>query len=171
VGDGGQILHAITIEAPRERVWPWLAQIGQDRGGFYSYEWLENLAGCALSNANEIHPEWQHRELGERIPLHPAFGLELTVFDPPRAIGLDHWGTFVLEEEGPERTRLLARGRVGSGGIGAWIRNALFEIPHFVMERRMLLGIKQRAERRGEPRRRRGSAAAPGAPTNRGSAR
>jgi len=53
-----QITHAVTIAAPVERVWPWLAQIGQDRGGFYSYEWLENLAGCEMRNADRVHPEW-----------------------------------------------------------------------------------------------------------------
>ena len=49
--------RAITVNAPVEEVWPWLAQIGQDRGGFYSYEWLENLAGCRMRNADRIHPE------------------------------------------------------------------------------------------------------------------
>jgi hypothetical protein len=72
--DGTQILHAVTVEAPVEEVWPWLAQLGQDRGGFYSYEWLENLAGCKMNNADRVHPEWQHRELGEAVHLHPAGG-------------------------------------------------------------------------------------------------
>src|SRR5919197_4036569 len=46
--NGTRILHAVTIHAPVAEVWPWLAQLGQDRGGFYSYEWLENLAGCRM---------------------------------------------------------------------------------------------------------------------------
>ena len=53
---------AVTVDAPVEAVWSWLAQIGQDRGGFYSYEWLENLAGCRMRNAERIHPQWQIRE-------------------------------------------------------------------------------------------------------------
>jgi hypothetical protein len=89
---GTQILHAITIDAPAEAVWPWLAQIGQDRGGFYSYEWLENLAGCKMRNADRIHPEWQHRKVGETVFLHPAGGMEVTIFearasDRPQKLG------------------------------------------------------------------------------------
>src|SRR5207248_2313440 len=64
-----QSTRAITVNAPAEEVWPWLAQVGQDRGGFYSYEWLENLAGCQMRNADRIHPEWQHREVGETVLL------------------------------------------------------------------------------------------------------
>lgn len=142
--DGTQILHAVTINAPVEKVWPWLAQLGQDRGGFYSYEWLENLAGCEMKNADRIHSEWQHRELGETVHLHPAGGLRVNVFEPGRALGLEGWGTFVLEPVGSDRTRLIARGGMPRG-VGAVAYGLLMEIPHFLMERRMLLGIKQRA--------------------------
>jgi hypothetical protein len=143
--DGTQILHAVTINAPVEKVWPWLAQPGQDRGGFYSYEWLENLAGCEMNNADRVHPEWQHRELGETVHLHPAGGLRVSVFEPGRALGLEGWGTFALEPLGRRRTRLIARGGVPRG-VGAVAYGLLMEIPHFLMERRMLLGIKERAE-------------------------
>jgi hypothetical protein len=143
--DGTQILHAVTVKAPVEDVWPWLAQLGQDRGGFYSYEWLENLAGCEMKNADRIHPEWQHRELGETVHLHPAGGLRVTVFEPGRALGLEGWGTFALEPVGAGETRLIARGGV-TRGVGAAAYAVLMEIPHFLMERRMLLGIKERAE-------------------------
>jgi uncharacterized protein YndB with AHSA1/START domain len=145
--DGTQILHAVTIDAPVEEVWPWLAQLGQDRGGFYSYEWLENLAGCDMKNADHIHPEWQHRELGETVHLHPAGGLTVSVFEPGRALGLEGWGTFALEPIGAGRTRLIVRGGVPRG-VAAVAYGVLMEIPHFLMERRMLLGIKERAERR-----------------------
>ena len=150
---GTQILHAVTIDAPVEEVWPWLAQLGQDRGGFYSYEWLENLAGCEMQNADRIHPEWQHRELGETVHLHPAGGLNVSVFEPGRALGLEGWATFALEPLGRDRTRLIARGGVPRGPA-AVAYGVLMEIPHFLMERRMLLGIKQRAEasRRRQPR-------------------
>jgi hypothetical protein len=127
-------------------VWPWLAQLGQDRGGFYSYEWLENLAGCEMKNADRIHPEWRYRELGEVVRLHPAGGLRVSVFEPGRAIGLEGWGTFALERLGADRTRLLARGGVPAGAAAAPYA-LLMEIPHFLMERRLLLGIKERVER------------------------
>jgi hypothetical protein len=143
--NGTQILHAVTIDAPVEEVWPWLAQLGQDRGGFYSYQWLENLAGCQMQNADRIHPEWQHRELGETVPLHPAGGLRVSVFEPERALGLEGWGTFALEPLGRDRTCLIARGSVPRG-VGAVAYGLLMEMPHFLMERRMLLGIKERVE-------------------------
>jgi hypothetical protein len=137
--------HAVTIDAPADAVWPWLAQIGQDRGGFYSYEWLENLAGCRMRNASRVHPEWQQRALGDKVPLHPEFGLPVARFDPGRALTLDGWGEFALEPLDGGRTRLIARGRVPTGRLVA-AYGALLELPHFIMERRMLLGIKERAE-------------------------
>jgi len=142
--------RAVTIDAPAEAVWPWLAQVGQDRGGFYSYEWLENLAGCRMRNAERIHPEWQRREIGETVLLHPAFGLRVARFDEGRALMLERWGAFVIEPLNAGRTRLLARGHA-PGGRPARAYGLLIEIPHFVMERRMLLGIKERAERSHSP--------------------
>ena len=142
---GTQILHAVTIDAPVEEVWPWLAQLGQDRGGFYSYEWLENLAGCQMRNADRIRPEWQRRELGETVRLHPAGGLRVSVFDPGRGLGLEGWGTFAVEPPGRGRTPLIARGGVPRG-LGAVAYGMLMEILRSLMERRMLLGIKERAE-------------------------
>ena len=136
---------AVTIHAPADDVWPWLAQVGQDRGGFYSYEWLENLAGCRMRNADRIHPEWQHREIGELVPLHPAAGVSVAVFEPGRALVLDGWGSFVLEPIDDRTTRLISRSRVPGGRVAATYA-LLLEIPHFVMQRKMLLGIKERAE-------------------------
>ena len=63
--------HGVVIEAPAERVWPWVAQIGADRGGFYSYQWLENLVGCEVHNAEVVHPEWEAK-VGAALVLHPA---------------------------------------------------------------------------------------------------
>jgi hypothetical protein len=83
--------------ASAEQMWPWLAQMGQDRGGFYSYEWLENLAGCRVRNADAVHPEWQHREVGEEIKLHWAYGMPVSRFEPDSAIALKGWGSFELE--------------------------------------------------------------------------
>lgn len=143
---GAESTRAVTIDAPPRDVWPWLAQIGQDRGGFYSYEWLENLAGCQMRNADRIHPEWQLRTRGEVVKLHPAGGLKLLRFERNRALILENWGAFVLQSLDGGRTRLLARGLTprGAAAVGYGL---LLEIPHFVMERRMLLGIKERAEK------------------------
>lgn len=142
---GVEITQAITIEAPSAEVWPWLAQLGQDRGGFYSYEWLENLAGCRMKNADRIDPDWQMREVGEEVLLHPLNGLKVTVFEPGRALGLEGWGLFLLEPLDAESTRLIARGRIPKG-TASYFYEVLVELPHFIMQRRMLLGIKQRAE-------------------------
>jgi hypothetical protein len=136
----------VTIDAPVEEVWPWLAQIGQDRAGFYSYAWLENLAGCRLRNAERIYPAWQERALGELVPLHPTVGLPVQRFEPGRALVLAGWGPFVVEPIDAQHTRLISRSRVPAGWSA--LAYVLFlEIPHFIMQRKMLLGIKERAER------------------------
>ena len=141
--------RAITVDAPVAEVWPWIAQMGQDRGGFYSYEWIENLAGCKMRNADRIHPEWQVRNPGDVVRLHPATGCEVTVFDPKHAMVLKGWGAFVVERAGARSTRVILRTR--TAGLAAALYDVLvIELPRFLMERRMLKGIKQRAERAGD---------------------
>jgi hypothetical protein len=145
-----QSTRAVTIEAEVQEVWPWLAQIGQDRAGFYSYEWLENLAGCRMHNADRIRPEWQHRRPGELLPLHPLHGQLVTRFEPSGVFAIEGWGAFILEPLPRSRTRLIARSRLPRGTVAiAYI--LLIELPHFLMERKMLLGLKQRAERAAAP--------------------
>jgi hypothetical protein len=141
---GVAMTRAVTIDAPPERVWPWIAQIGQDRGGFYSYTWLENLAGCHMRNADRVHLEWQHRDVGDKVLLHPMAGIELSRFEPNHSHALQGW-YFVLEPAPGHRTRLLARSRI-SRGAPRVAYELFIELPHFIMERKMLLGIKQRAE-------------------------
>jgi len=157
-----QSTRAVTIDAPVEAVWPWLAQIGQDRAGFYSYEWLENLAGCEMHNADELRPEWQSREPGETVRLHPRTGLPVARFEPNRVLALEGWGAFVLEPHGPGCTRLIARGRIRHS-LASLANALLMEIPHVVMERKMLLGIKERAERAHIAAQRRTAQATPAA--------
>ena len=142
---GVQHTRAVSIDAPAERVWPWLAQIGQDRAGFYSYTWLENLAGCRMRNADRIHPEWQERARGDTLLLHPQAGYEIVALDPGRALALEAAWYFAVEPDGPQRSRLIARWRCPKGPLSTAFA-LLFELPHFVMERKMLLGIKERAE-------------------------
>jgi hypothetical protein len=144
------VVHAVEIDAPPEQVWPWLAQIGQDRAGFYSYEWLENLAGCRLRNAVSVHDEWQHRDVGEKLLLHPSTGLNVLRFEPGRLLELEGWGTFTVEPLGARRSRLVARA-APVRGLRALMYALTIELQHFVMEREMLLGIKRRAESRRFP--------------------
>lgn len=145
--------HAITINAPVAEVWPWLVQVGQKRGGFYSYTWLENLVGCEMSNADQIVPEWQDLKVGDEVWLHPkAPPLKVLAIEPGRAIVLENSWTFVLHPIDHHTTRLIIRGR---GDFNPDLKNALlnfilwrgvFEPAHFIMERKMMLGIKERAE-------------------------
>jgi hypothetical protein len=163
----GQETRAITINAGVEQVWPWLAQLGQDRGGFYSFETMENLVGCQMPAADRLLDGKQSWKLGDRLWMYPpdkAGGVgyaTLRVFIPGRALG---FGTHVLGTpiEAPENgswsfalepidnstTRFLVRGR-GSGGrslLGRAFDKSIFEPMHFVMERRMMLDLKQVAE-------------------------
>jgi hypothetical protein len=105
---------------------------------------FENLAGCHMRNADRIHPEWQQREIGDTVLMHPLAGIKLSRFEPNRSYALQGW-YFALEPLRDGRTRLFARSRIPRGV--ASLGYALFiELPHFVMERKMMLTIKQRAE-------------------------
>jgi hypothetical protein len=144
-GPAAHITNAVRIDAPAAAVWPWVAQIGQDRGGFYSYTWLENLAGCRMRNADRVHPEWQHRDVGETVLLHPATGLKVLRFEPGHALVLEGDWSLTVEPDGPGRCRMLARSPAPSGVAGT-AYGLLLELPHFIMQRRMLLEVKRRAE-------------------------
>ena len=151
----GVATHAITIQATLTDVWPWLVQIGQDKGGFYSYSWLENLVGCRLHNADRVMPEFQHLQAGDVVRLHPkAPPLPVVVCEPYRAIVLGSntknpgtWG-FYLKEINGQTTRLIMRGRGDwQPSLAAWLcQYVLFEPAHFIMEQKMMRGIKRRAE-------------------------
>lgn len=165
--------RAITIDAPPEAVWPWLVQMGQDRAGLYSYDWLENLVGLDFHNADDLVPEWQQLDVGDQIRAAPASSgpdagftvvslesgrwIVTVVGDPERVISaaatppLPDGGTwvFVLEEVIGGRTRLLVRlrSRFGLPPPAGWLADRCLEPVHFVMERRQMLGIKERVER------------------------
>jgi hypothetical protein len=150
--------RAITIDAPVAAVWPWLVQIGHGRGGLYSYDWLENLAGCDMHSANRIIPEFQYLEVGDVIRLGPEGypSYPVAAVEPGRALVLAgddldlgaHSWTFVLEPVDDRTTRLIVRSRGDypptMANFAIW--RLVTEPLHFVMERKMLLGIKQRAE-------------------------
>src|SRR5664279_5588585 len=80
--------RAITIAAAAADVWPWIVQLGQGRGGFYSYDALENLVGCQIHSADHVVPEWQSIAVGDEIRLHPEGGLMVALVDPGRALVL-----------------------------------------------------------------------------------
>jgi hypothetical protein len=152
----GEATHGITINAPAAGIWPWLVQIGQDKGGFYSYSWLENLVGCHLRNADRIRPEFQTLQIGDKFWLHPkAPPLSVLIVEPLRALVLGSntkepgtWG-FYLKEIDSSRTRLIVRGRADwNSSVLRWLGYyCAFEPAHFVMEQKMMRGIKLRAER------------------------
>lgn len=157
--------HAITINASASDVWPWLVQIGQNKGGFYSYSWLENMVGCNIHNANRVVAEWQTLRVGDVVWLHPkAPPLPVILVEPQQAIVLGGiaevddgdstnaaggtWGMY-LKEIDATTTRLIIRVRwARERGLVSWLSNyAVLEPAHFIMERKMMLNIKKRAER------------------------
>ena len=146
--------RAITIDAPPSAVWPWLVQMGSGRAGAYTYDWIENLFGLGMHSAERIHPEWQNLAVGDVIPGRESLqGMRVEVLDPERALvtraedGTWVWA-FVLEDLGG-RTRLLSRNRIAmpDPSLGDRIGMAVMEPGSLVMERKMLHGIKERAER------------------------
>ena len=166
--------HALDIDAPPAQVWAWVVQIGADRGGFYSYSWIENLVGCGLENADRIVPEWQTLAAGHSIRFHPrvppvlvahcAAPHTLVLFqcrerrsgasiapNTPRPAQYDAFvWSFALRPTESGGTRLIQRFRIGwSRSLLRWIFFFLFVDPgHFVMEHGMMRGIKARAEGR-----------------------
>lgn len=154
------IQHGVTIRAPVAEVWPWLVQMGQDRAGFYSYDRLERLFGARIRNVDRIVPEWQELSGGDSVfATQPGYlglverrlGWRVSRRDPGHAILLENWDAFVVQPEGPDTTRLIARTRGVGRTSSAELLLApagllLFELPHFIMLRRMLLGIRDLAE-------------------------
>ncbi len=156
------VTRAVTVDAPAERVWPWLVQIGQDRGGLYSYQCLENLFGLEIHNADRIHPEWQRLEEGDPVRLVPPGwfgmrdGLALTVgrIVPERSLVLvvAPWRavwSFHLRPRSPYSCRLLSRSRAPLEHGIRRLPGELLDPVTAVMTRRMLLGVKERAESAG----------------------
>jgi hypothetical protein len=141
--------RAITIEASAAQVWPWLVQIGYGRAGWYSYDWIDN---DGRPSAEKILPELQDLEVGDQILMVPDMGPRVRALEPERWLlsGDEEGGTWCLEvyPEGPGRTRLVSRWRVDWPLTPATVFWVLISDPGaFIMERRMLKGIKSRAER------------------------
>ncbi len=140
----------LTIHAPADEVWKWLIQIGQDRGGFYSYTFLENLVGAGIRNTNQIRPEWQELKAGDTFRLGRGEGvikLKVLAVEPGRALVLTYWGAFVLEPAADNRScRFLIRSSGAAKPVVRFILSLVLDPIHFLMQRRMMLGIKELAE-------------------------
>jgi hypothetical protein len=152
--------RAITIRASSDQVWPWIAQLGQGRGGFYSYDFLENLVGCDIHSADRIAPEWQDVAVGDEVKLHPEVALEVAALEPGRSLILrggipmgstpppyDFTWAFVLQERPDETTRLLVRERYAYTRWWSPLLVEPAEAVSFVMSQKMLRGIRDRAGR------------------------
>jgi hypothetical protein len=153
--------RAITIRASAAEVWPWLVQLGQGRGGMYSYEWLENLAGCDIHNADRILPEFQNLKVGDLIHMgpegypfysvvhvEPNRALVLRPHDPKtKEPGPAAW-SFLLTEQGDGTTRLISRQQmVYEPSVANFIGWKVITEPlTFIMEQKMLRTLKAMAE-------------------------
>ena len=152
--------RAITIDRAPEDVWPWIAQIGQRRGGFYSHDVLENLVGCDIHSADWIVSAWQSVAVGDVVHLHPEVALTVAAVEPGRALVLrggvpmgrtpppyDFTWAFVLRAHAEATTRLVVRERYAYTRRWAAALVEPTELISFVMSRQMLRGIKARAQR------------------------
>jgi hypothetical protein len=162
-----QATRSITIDAGAERVWPWIAQLGQDRGGFYSFDLLENIAGCEMPGGDSLVPARQSWTIGDRLWMYPSDRMGGAGYAPlrrvipgralvfgMRAIGSspddpdDGSWTFVIEPRSDSSSRFIIRGRGASERslLGVAFDRAIFEPVVFVMEKRTMIGIKEMAE-------------------------
>lgn len=158
-----QTTEGVWIDASAEEVWPWLVQMGQDRGGLYSYEALENAVGLKFRNADRIHPEWQQLAVGDEVRLVPrgwlglrdgvalpvvqiVDGQSIVLRQEPGALPWDGVWSFHVMPHWEDRCRLLVRSRsrmrLPGEVFGAELAGPVISL----MTRGMLLGIKRRAE-------------------------
>jgi hypothetical protein len=156
--------RAITIRAPASQAWPWIVQLGQGRGGFYSYDFLENLIGCGIHSADRIVPEWQDLQPGDQVRLAPQAGLAVAHLEAGRSLVLrggvpmgkvaspyDFTWAFVLNDEQDGTTRLLVRERYAYTRPWARLLVEPAEAISFVMSQKMLRGVRDRAEETAAP--------------------
>lgn len=160
---------AVTIDAPPSKVWPWLLQMGYGRGGWYSWDHLDNWGA---ESAQELHPEWQQVRVGDRLPSMPdeAAWWEVAALEPERFLGLrasmslagrpfepaegrprfytDSLWAFQLKELPEGRTRLVVSGYWSMRPRWAkWFTNfLLLEPAHWVMQTRQFANLKRLAE-------------------------
>ena len=157
--------RAVTVRAEAEDVWPWLAQMGQGRGGLYSYDWVENLVGCQMNSAERVVPKWQGVKVGDDFRIHPDVALKVVHVNPPHALVVeggvsatgeatagdadtpyDFTWAFVLVPGAKDRARLVVRERYRCHTTAARVLVEVVSVVSFVMTERMLRGIRDRAE-------------------------
>jgi hypothetical protein len=143
--------RAINICAAKEKIWPWIAQTGQNRGGFHSYYWLENLFGAKMVNADSINPLWQNPQPGDTIYYGKDQGFAfVTMVNLNEYYSLGGW-TFYLKKIDTKNSRLIVRYpsmEVRQSKLMTIYYYGLFEPLHFIMESGMMMGIKKKAEKK-----------------------
>jgi hypothetical protein len=146
---------AVTVTASPEDIWPWLLQMGYQRGGLYSYDWLDRLFGYLdRPSADRILPEFQRLEVGDEIPVGGSPGFPVIAIEPERALilggesdGFEWVWQFGLYPIDSSHTRLVSRNRAAvPNTVGWWLFMRVLEPAAFLMTRRMLLGLARRAE-------------------------
>ncbi len=152
--------HATTIAAPPSDVWPWIAQLGQDKAGFYSFEVLENAIGCEIRGVDRIVPEWQNPQVGDAFPLAPDVALRVASVDPPHTLVASSLGGTAPSEMGFDftwafhltadhaGTRLHVRERYRTSGRAGHLVIEATSIASAIMTLRMLHRVRRLAERR-----------------------
>jgi hypothetical protein len=146
----GVSTRTVEIDAPPAAVWPWIAQMGPaPRGGAYTYDWIENLFGLGMHSVDRVLPEFQHPEVGDTIALG-SNEMRVERVESERVLAWrsadGNWvWTFVLDPRDGS-TRLISRNRFRLPSFGARMAMLAMEPGSLVMERKMLRGIKQRAE-------------------------
>jgi hypothetical protein len=150
----GCTTRAVTIQAPAGQVWRWLAQLGYGKAGWYSYDWLDN---DGQRSAGQIRPQWQHLRPGDQILMMPGSGFDVVRVEDGHCFvarapdGTMSW-CLAVEPLGRHHCRLISRWRARwriTPASALWI--ALSDPGAFIMERKMLLGIKARAEQTAQP--------------------
>lgn len=146
--------RAILIDAPRSEVWKWLIQLGADRGGFYSYDFIEEAMGYKMRHSDSIKPEFKEIRVGEAVrgsideksSIIP-YNFKVLYVKPEQTLVLENWGTFLLEPVNNKQTRLVIRTQVAkNSNLWSGVANYIIVPFHFIMERGTLIGIKARAE-------------------------
>jgi hypothetical protein len=156
--------RAITIAAPPEEVWPWIVQIGTRRAGFYSYDLFDN---AARPSADHILPQFQHTRVGDWVPMsskvNQTTAFKVKAFQPDQwllwAKPHSTWSWQLTPVDGG-RTRLVTRLKENyqwrsSPGL-ALLTLVLFELGDFPMMRKLLVGIRRRADQLAPSRQRQG---------------